>query len=152
MVSLSLIYSPHNKSMSSKCELLLDVLKLFEKLQTTVSWKIKPEIKWHQPSNKFEITWFYMGKNSKFTGSFSWGFFMWHKLQWFLRCCLWSPYFFNHLCCGSVLQNLCIISIYVSVAAALPPPTLGNSLLSLLLPPPLTLGSSLPNFCVTDSC
>ena len=39
--------------------------------------------KWHKPSNKSEITGFYTGKNSKFTGSFSWGCFMRHRLQWF---------------------------------------------------------------------
>ena len=36
------------------------------------SWKIKIK-KWHEPSSKSEITEFYMRKNSKFTGSFSWG-------------------------------------------------------------------------------
>ena len=63
------------------------------------SWKIKLE-KWHEPRNKSEITGFYMGKNSKFTGSFSWGCFMRHRLQWFLWCCFWSPYFFNRPFCG----------------------------------------------------
>ena len=66
------------------------------------------------------ITGFYMGKNSKFTGSFSWGCFMWHRLQCFLWCCFWSPYFFNCLFCG---RPCCKTSI--------PAPTLRSSLLSL---------------------
>ena len=63
------------------------------KLQTTVA-EDKLE-KWHEPSNKSEITGFYMEKNSKFTGSFSWSFFMRHRLPWFLSGCFWSPCFFN---------------------------------------------------------
>ena len=39
----------------------------------------------------------------------------------------------------------------VAEADDLPAPTLRSSLLSPLLPPPLVLGSSLPNFCVKDS-
>ena len=43
--------------------------------------------------------------------------------------------------------------LFESVAEAddSPAPTLRSSLLSPLLPPPLVLGSSLPNFCVKDS-
>ena len=44
--------------------------------------------------------------------------------------------------------------LFVSAAKAddSPAPTLRSSLLSTLLPPPLMLGNSLPNSCVTDSC
>ena len=44
--------------------------------------------------------------------------------------------------------------LFVSVAEAddSPAPTLRSSLLSRLLPLPLILGNSLPNFCVTDGC
>ena len=44
--------------------------------------------------------------------------------------------------------------LFVSVAEAddSPAPTLRSSLLSPLLPPPLKLGNSLPNSCVTDGC
>ena len=57
------------------------------------------------------ITGFYMGKNSKFTGSFSRGCFMWHRLQWFLWCCFWSPYFFNRPFCGRPCCKTSIICI-----------------------------------------
>ena len=74
------------------------------------SWKIKLE-KWHEASNKSEITGFYMGKNRKITGSFSWSCFMWHRHLWFLWCCFWSPYFFNRPFCGRPYcktSNICI--------------------------------------------
>ena len=47
-----------------------------------------------------------------------------------------------------------VLFAVVSVAEAddLPAPTLRSSLLSPLLPPPLVLGNSLPNTCVTDGC
>ena len=72
---------------------------LFGKLQTTVVEDIKLE-KWYEPSNKSAITGFCTGKNSKFTGSFSWGCFMFYA--WFLWCCFWSPFFFQ----SSVLNGL----------------------------------------------
>ena len=56
--------------------------------------------KWLELSNKSEITGFYMEKNSKFSGRCSWGCFMRHRYPWFLWCCFWSPYFFNHRLCG----------------------------------------------------
>ena len=79
--------------------------------------------------------------NSKFTGSFSWGCFMWHRLLWFLWCCFWSPYFLSCLFCVRPVAKL---SLFVSVAEA------DHSLLSPLLPLSLILGNSLP--CVTDGC
>ena len=72
------------------------------------SWKTKLE-KSHEPS-KSEITGIYMEKNSKFTGSFSWGCFMRHRLSWFLCCCFWSPYFLNRPFCG---RPCCKTSIYL---------------------------------------
>ena len=94
-------------------------------------WKTKLE-KRQEPSNKFEITGFYTGKNSKLTGSFSWGF--------------------SSIVCV-VLDHVAKLVLFVSVVEAddSPAPTLGSSLLSPLLLPPLILRSSLPNSCVTDS-
>ena len=94
-------------------------------------WKTKLE-KRQEPSNKFEITGFYTGKNSKLTGSFSWGF--------------------SSIVCV-VLDHVAKLVLFVSVVEAddSPAPTLGSSLLSPLLPPPLILRSSRPNSCVTDS-
>ena len=74
------------------------------------SCKIKLE-KWHEPSNKSEIARFYPGKNSKISGSFTWGCFMQHRLQWFLLCCFWSPYFFNNPFCGRPCCKTSIICI-----------------------------------------
>ena len=71
--------------------------------------KIKLE-KWHEPSNKSAITGFYTVKNSKLTGSFSWGCFMRHRLPWFL-CCFWFPYFFNRPFCGRPCCKTSSISI-----------------------------------------
>ena len=96
------------------------------------SWKIKLE-KWHEPSNKSTITGFYKGKNSKFTGSFFWGCFMRHRLK-FLWCCFWSP----------------LLYLYQLLKQMIPQHQ--GSVLSPLLHPPLILGNSLPNSCVTDGC
>ena len=79
---------------------------LFGKLPTTAM-----ENQTWEMSNKSEITRFYAGKNSKFTGSFSWCCFMWHGLPWFLWCCFWSPYFFNRLFCGRPCCKTSIICI-----------------------------------------
>ena len=51
-----------------------------------------------------------------------------------------------------VVDRVAKLVLFVSVAEAddSPAPTLRSSLLSPLLPPPLTLGNSLPNYCVTD--
>ena len=93
--------------LAQKCEFkvfifLLDVTEIAQnntlfvwktfKLQ---SWKIKLE-KWHKPSRRSEITRFYTGKNSKFTGSFSWDCLC-PLIFW---CCFWSPYFFSCPFCG----------------------------------------------------
>ena len=51
------------------------------------------------------------GKNRKSTGSFSWGCFMRHRLQWFLWRCFWSPYFFNRPFCGRPYCKTSIICI-----------------------------------------
>ena len=53
-----------------------------------------------------------------------------------------------------VVDHVAKLVLFVSVAEAddLPVPTLRNSLLSPHLPPPLTLGNSLPSSCVTDGC
>ena len=48
---------------------------------------------------------------SKFIGSFSWGCFMRHRLQWFLWCCFWSPYFFNRSFCGRPCCKTSVICI-----------------------------------------
>ena len=114
------------------------------------SWKIKLE-KWHETSNKSEITGFYTGENSKITGSFPWGCFMRHTLQWFLWCCFWSPYFFNRPfcdrpCCKTIIICISCWSRWFTIT------NLRSSLLSPLLPLPLILGNSLRNSCVTDGC
>ena len=90
------------------------------------------------------------------TGSFPWGPFMWHsyRLQWFLWCCFWSPYFFNSLfwgrpCCKN---SLICISYWQAEADDSPVPTIRSSMLSPLLPLPLILGNGLPYYCVTDGC
>ena len=44
-------------------------------------------------------------------GSFSWGCFMQHRLQWFLWCCFWSPYFFNRSFYGRPCCETSIICI-----------------------------------------
>ena len=53
-----------------------------------------------------------------------------------------------------VVDRVAKLILFVSVAEAddLPAPTLRSSMLSHLLPPPLILGNSLPNSCVTDGC
>ena len=53
-----------------------------------------------------------------------------------------------------MVDRVAKLVLFVSVAEAddSPAPTLKSSLLSPLLPPPLVLGNSLPNFCVTDGC
>ena len=53
-----------------------------------------------------------------------------------------------------VVDHVAKLVLFVSVAEAddSPAPTLRSSLLSPLLPPPLKLGNSLPNSCVTDGC
>ena len=114
------------------------------------SQKTKLE-KWHEPSNKFEITGLYVEKNSKFTGSFSWGCFMRHRLPWFFYVAF-EPHISSIV--RFVVDRLAKLVFFVSVAEAddSPAATLRNSLLPPLLPPPLVLGSSLPNFCVTDGC
>ena len=113
-------------------------------------WKIKLE-KWHETSNKSEITGFYTGKSSKITRNFSWGCFMQHRLQWFLWSCFWSPYFFN---LRFVIERVAKLVLFVSVAEAddSPAPTLRSYLLSPLLSLLVTLGNSLPNSCVIDGC
>ena len=88
---------------------------------------------------------------SKFTGSFSWGCFMRHRLQWFLWCCFWSPI---SSIVRFVADRVAKLVLFLSVAEAddSPAPTLRSSLLSPLLPLPLILGNSLPNSCATDGC
>ena len=51
-----------------------------------------------------------------------------------------------------VVDHVAKLALFVSVVEAddSPAPTLRSSLLSPLLPLPLILGNSLPNFCVTD--
>ena len=121
---------------------------LFGKLYTTV---VEDQIeKWYELSNKSEITGFCTGKNSKFTWSFSWGCFMWHRLSWFLWCCFWSPYFFNCPFCGRLCCETKIICIYQLLKQMIHQYQL--SLLSPLLPQPLILGNSLPKYCVADGC
>ena len=116
---------------------------MFGKLQTTVA-EDKLE-KWHEPSNKSEITGFYMEKNSKFTGSFSWSFFMRHRLPWFLSGCFWSPCFFNSpfrgipCCKTSIICISCWSRWFTS--------TNSKRLTASSSPP-----SSLSNFCITRSC
>ena len=53
-----------------------------------------------------------------------------------------------------VVDRVAKLVLFLSVAEAndSPAPTLRSSLLSPLLPPPLILGNSLPNSCVTDGC
>ena len=53
-----------------------------------------------------------------------------------------------------VVDRTAKLVLFVSVAETgdLPASTLISSLLSPLLPPPLILGNSLPNSCVTDGC
>ena len=123
------------------------------------SWKIKLE-KWYEPSNKSEITGFYMGKSSKFPPSFSWDCFMRHRLQWFLWCYVWSPYFFYRTFCDRpcLYQLLKQIRWFTStnpkkLTAFSSLPSLSLSLpLSLFLSLSLIMGNSLPNSCVTDGC
>ena len=119
------------------------------------SWKVKLE-KWHEPSNKSAITGFHIGKNSKFSGSFSWGCFMRHRLPWFLWCCFWFPYFFDCPFCGRPCCKNSIISINCwsrwfpntnpKKLTAFTSPTS----ISYFTSPTSILGSSLPNSCVTD--
>ena len=112
-------------------------------------WKTKLE-KRQEPSNKFEITGFYTGKNSKLTGSFSWGFLCDTDFHGFIDVAF-DPHVSSIVCV--VLDHVAKLVLFVSVVEAddSPAPTLGSSLLSPLLPPPLILRSSLPNSCVTDS-
>ena len=113
------------------------------------SWKIKLK-KWYEPSSKFEITGFYTGKNSKFTESFSWEVVL---------CDIDFRGFFDvafdvHI--SSIVRFVVdrvtklVLFVWVAEEDDSPAPTLRSSLLSPLLPPPLTLGNSLPNYCVTD--
>ena len=122
---------------------------LLGKLQTTVV-ETKVE-KWLEPSNKSEITGFYMEKNSKFTVSFSRGLFMRHRLLWFLWCCFWSSHFFNYLFCGRSCckTSIICISCWSRWFTSTNPKKLT---VSPLLRPPLILGNSLLNFCVTGGC
>ena len=91
------------------------------------------------------------GKNNNITGSFSWGWFMWHRLQWFLWCCFWSPYFFNCSFCGRPCCKTIIICI--SCWSRWFTSTNTKNLTAFTSPPlPLILGNSLPNSCVTDGC
>ena len=111
------------------------------------SCKMKLE-KWHESSNKSEITGFYPGKNSKISGSFTWGCFMWHRLGFFDVA--FDPHISSIV--HFVVDRVARLALFVSVAEAddSPAPTLRSSLLSPLLPLPLILENSLPNSCVTD--
>ena len=112
------------------------------------SWKIKLE-NWHEPSNKSEITGFYTGKNSRFTGSFLEVLLCDRDFRGFF-----DVGFDPHIC--SIVRFVvdCVAKLlsFVSVAEAddSPAPNLRSSLFSPLLHPSLILGNSLPNFCVTD--
>ena len=120
---------------------------LLGKLQITVVEDQNWELTWTK--ERIWNHWVLHGKNSNFTGSFSWGCFMWHRLSWFLWCCFWSPYFAR-----SIVDRVVKLVLFVSVTEAdvSPAPTLRNSLLLFLLPPPLVLHNSLPNSFVTDVC
>ena len=48
---------------------------------------------------------------ANFTGSFSWGCFMRHRLQWFLWCCFLSSYVFSRPFCGRPCCKTSIICI-----------------------------------------
>ena len=134
------------------------------------SWKTKL-VKWYKSSNKYELSGFYMEKNSRFTGSFSWGCLthyspvllfdvfrgyrkatpdcdglMRRSIHW---CCFLSTCFFNHPFCG---RPCCKTSIIYIIVDDPPASTLTSSLLSPLLPRPLVLVNSFPNSCVTDGC
>ena len=82
---------------------------LFGKLQTTDLEDQTSEVTW--TSSNSEITAFYTGKNNKITGSFSWGRIIRYRLQWFLWCCFWSPYFFNRPFCDRPCCKTSIICI-----------------------------------------
>ena len=53
-----------------------------------------------------------------------------------------------------MVDHVAKLVLFISLAEVddSPAPTLRSSLLSPLLPPPLVLGNSLPNSCVTDGC
>ena len=86
---------------------------------------------------------------SKFTRGFSWGSFIHQRLPWFSWCCFWPPYF---SVVRFVVDRTAKLVLFVSDAEAddSPAPNQGSSLSSALFLPPLTLGNSLFNSCVTD--
>ena len=121
---------------------------MFGKLQAAIVEEQTWEITW--PSKKSEITGFYMSDNSKFTGRFSWGCSMRHRLLWFRWCCFWFPYFFNRpfcgrLCCKTSIICICCWSRWFTST------NLRSSLLLPLLSLLLVLEKSLPNSCVFSS-
>ena len=88
-----------------------------------------------------------MGKNSKFTGGFSWNCFMWHSF-FDITFDLHISSIFRFV----VLQRVARLVLFVSNAATDDSPvrTLRSSLLSPSLPPPFVQANSFPNSGVTD--
>ena len=89
------------------------------KLQTADLEDQTWEVTW--TSSNSEITAFYTGKNSKITGSFSWGRIIRYRLQRFLWCCFWFQYFFNRLfydrpCCKTSIFCICCWSRWFTSA------------------------------------
>ena len=99
------------------------------------SWKIKLE-KWHEPSNKSEFIGFYMEKNSKFTGSFSWSFLCDIHFRAFCDVAF-DPHIYSIV--RFVLDRAAKLILFVSVAEIndSQASTLRSSAFSPLLPPHL---------------
>ena len=114
------------------------------------SWKIKIE-KWHEPNNKSKSTGFSRKRIANLLGVF----------PEVVLCNIDFRGFFDvafdvHI--SSIVRFVVdrvtklVLFVWVAEADDSPAPNLRSSLLSPLLPPPLTLGNSLPNYCVTDGC
>ena len=112
-------------------------------------WKIKLE-KLHEPSNKSEITGFYMGRIANLLGVFS----------EVVLCDIDFSGFFDvafdpnvSSIVRFVVDRVAKLVLFVSVAEAddSPAPTLRSSLLSPLLPLPLILGNSLKTWLLAFS-
>ena len=109
------------------------------------SLKIKIE-KLHEPRDKSEINGFYTGKNSKFNGSFP------EVVLWDIGISgFFDVAFDSHISSivRFVVDRVIKLVSFVSVAEGDNSPA-SNLRPSPLLPPPLVLGNSLPNSCVTD--
>ena len=73
------------------------------------------------------------------------------RLQWFLWCCFWCPYFFNRPFCGRTCCKTSIICI--SYWSRWFTNTNPKKLTAFTSPPStFIVGNSLPNSCVADGC